>query len=180
MPPHAIIDLETLDTTPDSIVTEIGAIIYDPEDFCFIEELGIDLDIAEQLAIGRTFSAETIHHRRRNKTLGASKFTACSLRSTVSRLDLLLLDHKPDALWIWGKDFDGPILSSLFRSAQRDFPIPYYQRHCARDRYKLAFGTQARGTTKPHSALEDCRISLADLKAANERLCLIRKSGVEP
>jgi len=171
MNPHIIIDLETLDTRPTGVITEIGAIVFDPADYCFIESVGIDLDIAEQLAMGRTFSPDTIHHRRRNRTLDACRFTASTVRESTAALDLLIAQHKPELLWIWGKDFDGPFLDNLFCMADLGgFRIPYYNRRCARDRYKLAFGESAKGTAKPHSALKDCEISLLDLKEANARI----------
>lgn len=166
--PWAFIDIETLNTPPhfDTIVDDIGAIIFSPtEGFPIIEELGLKLDIPEQLTLGRSFSADTIAFRRRTKTL-PDNWTGILLEPAVDTLNSLLHTHDPELLWIWGKDFDGPILSHLFHQAHRKLPIPYYNTRCARDHFKTTFGDNRRPLPHPHQGLADCRAGITDLHTA--------------
>lgn len=164
-----VLDLETLSRKPDAVVDELGVLVFDATTFDIIEEHGILLDIGEQIQLGRGTEADTIAHRRRNGTY-PDHFAGAKLDPTLSRLQLLIEDHQPEAIWIWGKDFDRPILDSLFDSVGRSSDFPYWKIRCARDTYKAAFGAKSKGSSKTHHALDDCRVILSDLQEACARL----------
>lgn len=61
MPKHLMIDLETLDTRPSSVVLSIGAIAFDPESGWVDTTGGMEvyLKLEEQFEAGRTISEST-------------------------------------------------------------------------------------------------------------------------
>jgi hypothetical protein len=166
---QAILDFETLDTTAHAVVDELGILVFDERHWSIAEEIAIRLDIGEQLALGRTTSADTINHRRKNSTY-PTHFQGEALDIALSRIQLLMHDHQPSILWIWGKDFDRPILDSLFDSVGRLWRFRYSRIRCARDLYKDAFGDDAIGSDKSHHAIEDCRVILHDIETARKHL----------
>lgn len=164
------LDLETLDTDPTAIVDEMAAIVFSLSPDAHISvlaELDLRLCIPSQLLLGRTWSAETLQHRFGNKTM-PTHFTGISPESAISQLFLMIERYTPDEIWIWGKDFDHPILKSLAKDCHRSFPRHAYRRvRCARDEFDGAFeGTDKKPRKKTHIALEDCRASMLDLQDA--------------
>jgi hypothetical protein len=170
-----LIDIETLSRRPDAIITEIAAVAFDPNTPDFIERNHIIMRpcIASQLADFRDFEPETIQFHFKNGSLperfsGQSPLDACrTLTGFISHI-------QPRRVWIWGKDFDRPILESFFRYVDLPFPWEYWQTSCGRDAWHLAFGGSEKPAKRPHSALADARASVADLNKALH--CLNRLS----
>ena len=161
-----IIDIETLSRQPNAIITEIGAILVARTDAGLVEydSLLVQPCIATQLAAGRHFEPETIAFHRANRTLPAS-FTGAPLLDSAIALSSFVQKHKPRTIWIWGKDFDRPILESFASSQSLPLAWEYWRTACARDAWKLAFG-EAKPAKRPHQALEDCRATARDLHSA--------------
>lgn len=55
---HVMIDTETLDTTPTSVVLSVGVVLFTAEKV--VREEYVELDAADQLRDGRTISADTL------------------------------------------------------------------------------------------------------------------------
>jgi hypothetical protein len=169
---HSIIlDIETLSRRPHAIITEIAAIAVTLENGEPLEtsSIGIDLCIASQLAARRHFEPETIQFHQQHNTLPES-FQAQLPLKAANNLIQFIEDHQPRTVWIWGKDFDRPILESFYQFVGLPFPWKYWQTACARDAYKLAFGHDAKPPKRTHSAINDCRDTLRDLTAALTKL----------
>ena len=61
MTTHATIDIETLGTSPNTVVLTIGGIKFDPlADDCLHSEFYYRLDADEQIGIGRTVDEKTL------------------------------------------------------------------------------------------------------------------------
>jgi len=172
---HAYIDIETLATPPNyhGVITEIGAIVFDetkpdPETgFVIADRFRMDLSILDQILLGRYICPETVAHRKSNGTLPMDWTHGYSPSAAVGTLSAFLHRHPITHLWIWGKDFDGPFLSSLFHLAGHSkFPIPYWSTSCGRDTWKLAFGRDSKPAKRIHHALDDCIASLRDLASS--------------
>lgn len=169
METSAIIDLETLDTAPTAVVTQIGCIIVERGTFLVRDEFSLHLPILPQLAAGRTFSADTIawHLSKKNHILSTG---GTDPRNAFHALHLLLDTHKPRNTWAWGKDFERPILENIYR--HHDIPLtPYAFRsfHCGRDAWHLAFD-DAKPPERTHDAIKDCFDELRDIKNALHEL----------
>lgn len=162
-----ILDIETLSRKPHAIITEIAAIavtLHDGEP-TEVSSIGIDLCIASQLAARRHYEPETIQFHQQHNTLPAN-FQAQLPLKAAHDLTQFFDDYPPRTVWIWGKDFDRPILESFYQSLNLPLPWKYWQTACARDAYKLAFGHDAKPPKRTHSAIADCRDTLRDLTAA--------------
>jgi len=175
---NLFLDIETLDTAPTTIITEIGAVAFQiaPDGNILIAEtLHINVSIAHQLAMGRTFSADTIHHRIRNGTLSDTKLLGSTPHLAADHLNSFIDQNDATAsLYIWGKDFDRPAMEDFYRSLGRTALIPYWATHCARDAFYYAFGKTRKPRPKTHQALEDCEIALHDLADAIQALPLCK------
>jgi len=167
-PLEMLLDIETLDTTPGAVITELAAATFRRHDrtFTILDELELPLDLWEQLKTGRTFSPETIAFHQKHKTLP----TGSPAESPADAFHALRhFAEGVETVWIWGLDFDSPILSDLARQLGQPLPWPYWQSRDARTVWKLAFGDK-RHASRPHKALDDVRASIADLDAARIEL----------
>lgn len=171
-----ILDIETLSRRPDAIVTEIAAIAVKPASEALIQSGATEIDsllihpcIASQLAAGRHFEADTIAFHDKNGSIPES-FTGTSPHIACMTLGMFISKHKPRSVWIWGKDFDRPILENLFTQQRLPLPWEYWRTICARDAWKLAFGDEKKPAKRNHEALDDCRATLKDLATALSHL----------
>jgi hypothetical protein len=174
--PSIILDIETLSRRPNAIVTEIAAIAVNSVSEALIESGVVEIDslliepcIATQLADGRHFEKDTITFHDKNHTLPGS-FTGTSPLVSCMTLGMFISRHKPKTVWIWGKDFDRPILEDLFAQHRLPLPWEYWRTACARDAWKLAFGDGQKPAKRNHKAIDDCRATLRDLTTALSEL----------
>lgn len=168
-----LLDFETFNTTPDTIVTEIGCIALERkcDTVSIIDQLELYPCIIGQLADGRTFSQDTLHwHLRNNSTL---KPASGLLRTCTQELADFIEHHKPQRIWAWGKDFERPLYENICRSSGINIPAYQYRIFtCARDIWNNAFGTEAKAPTRTHRALQDCKDEARDLVHALNHLNL--------
>ena len=155
-----IVDTETLDTTPSSIITEIALIAFHRETLIITDHLIIRPDFFEQLTLGRTWTADTIAFHRKRGTLPET--TGLSCFQTVAQTEAFFQKHPAHRVWIQGTCFDRPIIKSP--PSHFDPPLPWHftRSSDARTTYDLAM----RGKKHPrrtHQALEDCKDTLSDL-----------------
>lgn len=163
-----LIDLETLDTTPTSIVTQLAAATFTREEgrVQIIDELDLHLDPWEQLRTRRSYSPETIAFHQQHRTLPAGT----DHEHPADALDALRhFAEGTTTVWIWGSDFDRPILEDLAHQHGRTLPWKYWQLRDARTVWKVAFA-DARPARRPHRAIEDVRASIHDLHRALQHL----------
>lgn len=168
-----ILDFETLDTQPDTIVTEIGCIALQRtgDTVAIVDALELFPDILGQLADGRTFSQDTLHWHLRNGT--TLKPYSGMLAGCAAALAGFIERHQPRRIWAWGKDFERPLYENLCR--KHGITPPGYQFRifaCARDKWQDAFGMDAKTPPRTHRALQDCRDEARDLVAALNHLNL--------
>lgn len=169
----AILDLETLDIKPTSIITEIGLIIFRRDDLTVIDHLSITPDFFAQLAAGRTFDPGTIAFHRNNGTLPCTDpATQTNLHQAAAELAQYFREYKPTRVWIQGTCFDRPIIEDFYRSLSQPLPWHFTASRDARTAWDMAFPTQ-RHPKRPHKALEDCQATLADLTKALTHLNIL-------
>ncbi len=156
-----IIDIETLDTTPTSVITEISAIAFNrmtfTEEACFT----CTPSILHQLAAGRTTSAATIHFHHSKGTL-PKNCPHYLPKDAVHALSRFLRDFPPHLVWIQGPDFDRPILESFCQQSSEPLPWEFWRTRDTRTTWDLAFPGE-KHPPRRHHAINDCRDTLADL-----------------
>ena len=130
MATHAMIDIETLDTVPSSVVLSVGAVKFDP--FGSQEPHAKTLwrpSVDEQLADGRSTSESTLEWWSRQEAhIRESTFTE---QGRVS-LDVFFKDLNKflvgvDKVWCQGPQFDMVILEDLFKQFDHHMNWAYWQ-----------------------------------------------------
>jgi hypothetical protein len=173
MRPHVILDLETLCRKPSAVILEIGALSFDPVTLKPSQSLELTLSPFGQTLKGRTVELDTIawHANQGNPITFSRWFQGARLKPSLIALRDWLARINPDHVWIWGADFDRPIIENACNSFRIDLPWRYHRTMDARTVWNMAF-PDTRHDPRSHRALEDCVASLRDLKAARKHLGL--------
>jgi hypothetical protein len=117
MTTHATIDIETLGTSPDTVVLTIGGIKFNPhEDDGLHSEFYYRLDADEQINMGRSVDEKTIQwwetQSEEVKNEAMSPDDRVSVEETLRALNKWLVGV--DKLWCQGPVFDIGILQDLY------------------------------------------------------------------
>lgn len=154
-----MLDLETLATSPDSVILTFGAIKFNP--FNSNEEitdgLYFRIDVDEQIALGRHIDQGTVDwwgkqsEAVREEALGEQDRTG--LEQFTKELNKFIVGV--DRIWAQGPVFDIVILENLYRQLKKPTPWPYYLIRDSRTLLK-ALGDTRSGGAMLHNALADC------------------------
>ena len=130
MATHAMIDIETLDTQPSSVVLSVGAVKFDP--FTNQEPFAKTLwrpSVDEQLAAGRTTSESTLEWWSRQEAhIRESTFTEQGRVDLIEFFkDLNKFLVGVDKVWCQGPQFDMVILEDLFKHFKHHMNWAYWQ-----------------------------------------------------
>ena len=130
MATHAMIDIETLDTRPNSVVLSVGAVKFDP--YAEIEPHTKTLwrpGVDDQLAQGRTMSNTTLEWwAKQAEHIKDSTFTEkgrISVHKFFAELNKYLVGV--DKVWCQGPQFDMVILEDLFKQFDHHMNWAYWQ-----------------------------------------------------
>lgn len=166
-----VLDLETFDTGPHSIIYAAGFCAFRRKDFAPMAEIELTPCFYEQLARGRTFSADTIAFHRSKGTLPIIKPDCPSILDTACQIREFFLQFPPAHVWIQGPDFDRPIIESFLNLAFNTpagasaMPWRHWITKDARTTWDNAF-PGVKHPPRPHRALDDCRATLTDIAAS--------------
>ncbi len=157
-----IIDCETLGKEPASVITEIGAIAFDRHTFVETDSILLKPALFQQLALGRTYTADTLEFHARNGTLPKDLSDSTDCTHAVTLLSAFFLKHNPERIWIQGTCFDRPLIEHFCAAVKQPMPWQYWQTTDARSMWHAAF-PGIKHAKRPHTALGDCRATLSDL-----------------
>jgi 3' exoribonuclease, RNase T-like len=142
--PHIMLDLETLDISPTSVVVSIGAVAFDLENPILGQTLYLELsnDLDSQQKRGCTISAETVvwwmqQDWAARNVFGKTSADDSSRVSTHEALELFsqfITDNGGNKARIWGNgaDFDNVILGHLYSVYGMPRPWSYARNRCFR------------------------------------------------
>ena len=144
---YLMIDLETLDTKPSSLIIQAGLVVFNEEEN--IDEVGMYFDWIPQIVAGRTVSRDTIEWHRKQGTdleqLASESFDSLKLL----RETLVATKNAYNIKGVWSRgSFDIQIL--------RDagcFPFPYYMERDCRTLDEI----KKMEKKNTHDALGDCQ-----------------------
>lgn len=123
-----MIDIETMDTKPSSIVLSIGAVKFCLKTGRLGDEFHRVLNIQEQIDVGRTLSASTLQWWMKQSREAKEVF----LKPQYGVLDVLNdfteYFQKEGTLFVWGNgaSFDPVIIDNLYRSFKKQSPWQYW------------------------------------------------------
>lgn len=170
-----MIDIESLDLGPRSIILQVGAIAYpldDPE----VEQRRIDqyLPVQPQIDLGRTFNWATMRWWMQQDEKTRERFVdndgndmeeLTALVRSIHRKLTQLIESVNGAVEIWsrGPQFDIVNLQTLFSDCALDTPWAYDSVMDLRTLAKLA-GVKSEEIDKsgivPHVAVSDCQFQI--------------------
>lgn len=175
MTTHAMIDLETLATTPNATVLTIGGVKFDPNSVSEVHsELYFKFDVNEQTANGRDVDDKTVEWWSTQSKEVQEDALGEADRTPV--IDVLKALNKwcvgVDAIWAQGPAFDIVILEDMYRQHKHHLPWPFWKVRDSRTLFQIMPVDPRKAIDfKAHNALEDCKIqalcvqqSIRDLK----------------
>jgi exodeoxyribonuclease VIII len=157
---HAMIDLETLGTTPDAVILCVGGVKFDPNTDRIYDEIHYRLDIDEQQNNNRSIDHGTIEWwGQQPASIIEAAFDPDGRTPVISFLE----DFKRwcvgvDSFWAQGPTFDMIILENLYRQYNRPYPWPFWGIRDSRTLFGIMPSDPRRELKfEAHNALEDCR-----------------------
>lgn len=175
-----MIDLETLDTTPDCVILSIGAVRFDPKGIGVAEKFSVKPNVDEQLELGRTVSEDTLtwwasqSKQAQEEALGDEG--RISFKDALDQLYKFCWNKK--AVWSNGAAFDVVAVESCWRQLGVRIPWPFYTVRDTRTLYDIAgvsLKDKKYGTNTTHRAVEDAEHQAIVLQDAYRKLI---KSGL--
>jgi hypothetical protein len=153
----AMIDLETLATSPDCVILTLGAVMFDP--YSKIEPfnpLYLRIDADEQMAMGRTWTEDTITWW--GNQAPEIQEDALGEEDRVSVTDAIDQFHKwvchADTVWANGSIFDIMVLENLYRQLELVPPWQYYNIRDVRTVFNMGVAHKM-DKSNLHNALAD-------------------------
>lgn len=170
-----MVDIETLGTTKDAVITQIGAVFFDRYTGKMGKELLVNIQIQDCLDWGLKVDA------------GALKFwfeqsgrsfleNPVPLQTALDALRKLYKEEKGAAVWAHAT-FDFPILATAYDKIKQGFAFPYKNLRDIRtlvDLAKLDY-VKGKGDPKTHNALDDCKYQV---KYCTEAFNSIKLKGI--
>jgi|TARA_B100000965_G_scaffold406648_1_gene446865 hypothetical protein len=170
---HAMIDLETLSTNPDSVILTIGAIKFNP----YTQDepsqpLYFKVDVDSQTSMGRHVMEDTLNwwtsqpKEIQEEALGEDNRE--TLDSTIKQLNKFAVGV--DVFWCQGPLFDYAILQNLYAQLGHPVPWQYWQIRDSRTLFGLVprdFGDERK---QAHNALADCYYQAKKVQAVYKHL----------
>jgi exodeoxyribonuclease VIII len=152
-----MIDLETLATSPDSVILTIGAVKFNPFDLDqdFDNGFYFRIDVDEQINLGRNVDPSTVEwwgnqsQEVRDEAFGDDRI---SLDDFTVQLNKFVAGAT--RIWAQGPVFDIVILENLYRQLKKPAPWPYYVIRDSRTLLKALGDTRSPGSLL-HNALAD-------------------------
>lgn len=174
MTTHATIDIETLGTSPDTVVLTIGGIKFDPmEDDGLHSQFYYRLDADEQIEMGRTVDEKTLEwwekqpEEIRKEALETTG--RVSTEETLKALNKWLVGV--DKIWCQGPVFDIGILQNLYKQIGLHHNWPFYIIRDSRTLFSLMDKDPRKEIDfAAHNALEDAIVQSLCIQKVYKKL----------
>lgn len=169
-----MIDIETMDTLPSSIVLTIGGVKFDPDGVGVFDEFHYKIEVTEQEDKGRTISDSTMNDfwAKQSPEVIEAAFSDDD-RITVEEMmkNLRAWYAGCSEIWAHGTTFDITILENLHRQYGKSVPWNFWEISDSRTLFKrLPEDPRKNYTFAAHNALEDARIQALSVQDAIKQL----------
>jgi hypothetical protein len=156
-----MVDIESLDTSPNCVILTIGAVRFDPRGMGIVERLELRPTIDEQTEkYNRVINEDTLRWWGEQSPEALDE--AMGDRDRVSFNDCMEALYKfcwnRRAVWSNGASFDIVAMESAWRNLGMRIPWPYYTVRDTRTLYEVAgvsLKDKKYGTSTTHKAVED-------------------------
>jgi hypothetical protein len=169
-----MLDLETLGTTPDSVILTIGAVLFNREEEDNYNTILNDetriftatLNFQEQIDLGRTVSESTlVWWMDQNKLAQRAAFSAQRKPVAECLQEFSNFFKGAEFLWGNGSSFDNVMLESLYRNYSLEFPCAFWNYRDLRTVRDMGDIAQPIGRGIEHDALQDAAYQVLKLQA---------------
>lgn len=152
---NVMIDLETLDTAPSTVILSIGIVAYDDKDI--LEKFYAVPSMQHQITAGRTISASTLqwwmNQNKHAKKVFEEQKTPENFDRAMDNARKFIQAYPDAKIWSYGGNFDIPIVQHALEMLGLTVPWKYGNVRCFRTwcddhgRYSSNLAT--------HNALQD-------------------------
>lgn len=161
--PHVMIDIESLDTSPNCVILTIGAVLFDPKGTGIISKLELKPTIEDQTEVyDRIINEDTVRWwseqspEALEEALGENG--RIPFKESMERLYKFCWNH--NAIWSNGAAFDVVACETGMRQTLTDYPNPipwpFYIVRDTRTLYEIAgVSLKDGGHVTTHKAVED-------------------------
>ena len=168
-----MVDLESLNITPDTCILTIGAVVFEPKSTGIIERIEIRPSIDEQLQLGRTISEDTVEWWGKQSPEAQEEAFGdhgrIPFKDAMERFYQFCL-HK-HTVWSNGASFDVVVMENALQQVGKRIPWAYYN---VRDTRTLYDATGLRlgdgGHVTSHKAVEDAEHQAVVVQAGYKKL----------
>ena len=169
-----MIDMETLDTAPSTVILTIGAVSFDPRGVGVIEKLELRPTMDEQTdTYNRSISEDTLRWWGEQSPEAIEE--AMGDRDRISYRDAMEKLYKfcwnADKIWSNGSGFDVVIAEMAFRELDMKIPWSFWTIRDCRTIYDLAgVSLKDGGHVTSHKAVEDAERQAVVVQKAYQKL----------
>jgi hypothetical protein len=156
MAKHLMLDLETMDTSPDATVLTLGAIHFNPWGNGYGDKIYFRINIDDQDALGRKVDQGALDWwAKQDPAIMEEAFSPDDRIPFVEAIDKF---HKfawgCDCFWSHGATFDLIIIENIYRQLGKPIPWQFWQLRDTRTLFDLGYDPEMpKGSL--HNALED-------------------------
>lgn len=175
-----MLDLETLDTSPTSVILTFGAVKFDkfsendPDDSTAIY---LRLDMDSQSELGRTINPDTVvwwgNQSKESQEEAFSEENRVSLEDFTTQLNKYIVGC--DKIWAQGTTFDIVIIENLYRMLGKPIPWAYWQVRDSRTLFDLGDDSIKKNNASAHNALADAYFQAKSVQAIYKQLGVTKK-----
>lgn len=172
---HAMIDLETLSTSPNAVILTVGGVKFDPStQMKPYNEMYFRMDVDSQTQIGRNVQQSTLDwwatqpNEISEEALGDGN--RISIEDACKQINKF--SSGVDVFWCQGPLFDYAILQNLYSQLGKPLPWNFWQIRDSRTLFSLV-PREKDYRTGLHNALEDCKFQ------ANKVQKVYRQLGIK-
>ena len=171
---NCMIDMETLDTAPSTVILTIGAVLFDPRGTGVVDKIELRPTIDEQTdTYGRTISDDTLRWWSEQSPDAINE--AMGDQGRISYRDCMEKLYKfcwqRDKVWSNGSVFDIMVAENAFRELDMKFPWNFWDIRDCRTIYDIAgVSLKDGGHVTSHKAVEDAERQAIVVQKAYHKL----------
>lgn len=164
---HIMLDIETLGTTPNSVIVSIAAVKFNFKDDK-TESFEVNCDVKSSKELGMVVDKDTIEwwSKQPKEVRNAWLKDPQPIDEALDAFTEFVGNPKDMVLWCNGMNFDYPVLEWSYRAAGKTPPWKYWNLRDARTVYSI-FDLNMKEFPRVgdyHNAIDDCRTQIAALK----------------
>ena len=176
---HIMVDLETLGTSPGSIILSIGAVSFCPMRQEIRDEFYINIDRDLSLDCGMTTSQDTVDwwSRQSQEAIAALLVDPVSPLHASQKFREFWSVSGGEFIWSHGATFDIPLMEAMFRMTGAPTPWKFWNARDTRTIFDISRCNPDRTKGTHHNALDDARNQAEAVLKAYRMLGLVGESA---